>query len=189
VLVALWPTCTLFADLPPTQAETLLAFKASGGAANDAPLASWRNGTDPCGGEWPWVPAWRGVACTGGAVTELELSGYYHPELKTLAGDVGALAPLLKLTRLWLSDTKVGGDVKGLAPLTRLTSLELYNTEVGGDVKGLAPLTQLTILGLEKTEVEGCGAFCGEGGPFRAACEPTHGADGCRNGFDQGCFC
>ena len=61
----------------------LLAFKASGGAANDAPLASWRNGTDPCGGT-----KWRGVTCSGGAVTRLELGN------TKVSGDVGGEALL-----------------------------------------------------------------------------------------------
>jgi hypothetical protein len=43
-----------------TQTQALLAFKASGGAANAEALASWTDGTDPCGGKW------AGVTCSGG---------------------------------------------------------------------------------------------------------------------------
>ena len=50
---------------------------------------------------------------------------YDHPKLKAVAGDVGALAPLLELKYLSLPDTKVAGDVKDLAPLVQLTDLSL----------------------------------------------------------------
>jgi hypothetical protein len=64
--LALWPS--LLADLrasngtpqPPAakEVEALLAFKVSGGAANDVTLASWA-GDNPCGG------AWRGATSPG----------------------------------------------------------------------------------------------------------------------------
>jgi hypothetical protein len=49
---------------------------------------------------------------------------------------------------------------------------------VVGEAVGLAPLTRLTALSLERTAVAGCGAFCGEGGPFHTSCEPG-GVGGC----------
>jgi hypothetical protein len=159
------------------QTTALLAFKASGGAANDAPLASWRSGTDPCGG------ACAGVNCSGGAaptVTGLDLSDYSKVDM---AGDIGALAPLVQLTWLRLFDTKVTGDVKGLAPLVQLTVLDLTLTKVTGQAAALAPLVRLTRLWLEGTAVAGCGAFCAAGGPFHTFCDPTNGSSNC------GCYC
>jgi hypothetical protein len=156
-VAVLWPALSLQAEAEPVEAmtdrrgrEALLAFKASGGAASDVPLASWRGGTDPCGGG-----AWTGVTCSGGAtpaVTKLVLS---EDKFRAVAGDVGALARRVGLTWLNLYGTAVVGDVGALAPLTQLTVLDLRNTEVNGDLKGLAPLAQLTWLGLDRTEVGG----------------------------------
>ena len=165
----------------------LLVFKASGGAANDKPLASW-NGTDPCGG------AWAGVTCSGGtapAVTGLVLDGYVNSAYTTVAGDVGTLSPLVQLTVIRLSNTKVAGDVKGFAPLVRLTVLVLEGTtKVAGRAGALAPLTRLTYIQLQGTAVAGCDAFCATGGPFHAHCDPTHGERGCQNKYPvSGCWC
>ena len=45
----------------------------------------------------------------------------------------------------------------------------------------LAPLVRLTWLNLEHTAVAGCGAFCGESGPFRTNCHPHPDPDhGCK---------
>jgi hypothetical protein len=135
------------------QTTALLAFKASGGAATALALASWRSGTDPCGG------AWEGVTCSSGAapaVTTLNLGVNDGPSrFKTVAGNVGALAPLAQLTYLSLGDTKVAGDVQGMAPLGQLSYLDLGWTEVAGDIKGLAPLVQLMTAGLQNTKVAG----------------------------------
>ena len=68
----------------------------------------------------------------------------------------------------------------------------LHKTEVTGQAASIAPLARLARLGLKGTAAAGCGAFCGEGGPFRASCErqlPTaNGADGCSNNIFQGCY-
>eukprot|EP01052_Picozoa_sp_SAG31_P042414 SAG31_NODE_6725_length_1909_cov_2.502210_1_plen_234_part_00 len=154
------------------QADALLAFKASGGAATATALASWRNGTDSCGGgtgcghfndttgdptdaPCPWV----GVTCSGGAapaVTELRLCGS--------CGGSGPQFP------------HVAGQIGTLAPLTHLTVLDLYDTKVTGQAAALAPLKRLTYLDLDGTAVAGCGAFCGAGGPFYTNCgSPTCG--------------
>jgi hypothetical protein len=164
-----------------TQTQALLAFKASGGAADGAPLASWRNGTEPCGG------AWEGVACSGGAapaVTGLDLGvydihGYHHPEFQGVAGDVGALSPLVQLTYMSLYETEVAGDVKGLAPLVQLTHLRLGRTAVGGRAGSLAPLARLVYLDLYGTAVAGCGAFCAVGGAFSTHCGSRCSYCGC----------
>ena len=37
------------------------------------------------------------------------------------------MAPLVKLTKLYLYNTSVGGDVSGVAPLVKLTVLSLFN--------------------------------------------------------------
>jgi hypothetical protein len=162
--------------LPTTQLEALVAFKASGGVANTAPLASW-TGSNPCQG-------WAGVTCRGwqgddanaafvaafaaaseenaragasasAAVETLMFDVNAHPEFRQLEGDVGALAPLVELRALHLDKTRVMGDVAALAPLAKLQMLSLYNTKVVGDVKGLVPLERLTILCLTNTEVSG----------------------------------
>ena len=54
---------------------------------------------------------------------------------------------------------RVAGDVKGLAPLINLTELDLSGTKVEGNVKDLAPLINLTVLGLDYTNVEGAGFY------------------------------
>ena len=121
------------------QRAALLAFKASGGAANVAPLETWTaNGTAPCGaGGAPWA----GVSCSGGPnVTALDLGttrGHY--EFEHVAGDIGALAPLVQLTRLVLNGCfGVGGQVGDLAPLVRLTTLDLSAVAaVAGDIESL----------------------------------------------------
>ena len=118
----------------------LLAFKASGGAANVAPLESWTaNGTAPCGGAGG--APWAGVSCSGGPnVTALDLGttrGHY--EFENVAGDIGALAPLVQLTRLVLNGCfGVGGQVGDLAPLVGLTTLDLSAiAAVAGDIESL----------------------------------------------------
>jgi hypothetical protein len=134
--------------------QALLAFKASGGVATATALASWTNGTDPCG-----VPKWAGVTCSGGAapaVTQLLLYDGGSGKFAHVAGQIGTLAPLAAdLTILDLASTDAAGDVAGLAPLVKLTTLSLQNTKVHGDVKGLAPLVKLTGLGLQNTNVTG----------------------------------
>lgn len=118
------------------QRAALLAFKASGGAHNVAPLESWTaNGTGPCaaGG------AWAGVSCSGPNVTALDLGATRgHHEFENVAGDVGALAALVQLTRLDLNSCfKAGGQVAVLASLVHLTTLNLADTAVAGDIKSL----------------------------------------------------
>jgi hypothetical protein len=83
-----------------TQVKSLLAFKASGGAANDKPLASW-SGTDPCGG------AWAGVTCSGPNVTRLALHNISH--CAAVAGNVNALSSISKLSYLNLKGTAATG--------------------------------------------------------------------------------
>ena len=120
------------------QRAALLAFKASGGVANVAPLESWTaNGTGPCaaGGA-----SWAGVSCSGPNVTALDLGttrGHY--EFENVAGDIGALAPLVQLTRLVLNGCfGVGGQVGDLAPLVRLATLDLSAiATVAGDIQSL----------------------------------------------------
>jgi hypothetical protein len=130
------------AALQPQQVQqraALLAFKASGGAANVAPLESWTaNGTAPCGAGGA---SWAGVSCSGGPnVTALDLGttrGHY--EFEHVAGDIGALAPLVQLTRLVLNGCfGIGGQVGDLAPLVRLTTLDLSSiAAVAGDIESL----------------------------------------------------
>ena len=120
------------------QRAALLAFKDSGGAANVSPLESWTaNGTGPCaaGGA-----TWAGVGCSGPNVTALDLGttrGHY--EFEHVAGDIGALAPLVQLTRLVLNGCfGVGGQVGDLAPLVRLATLDLSAiATVAGDIQSL----------------------------------------------------
>jgi hypothetical protein len=171
----------------------LLNFKASGGGfppRNALPLASWRNGTDPCGGKW------EGVTCSRGVVTKLDLSVHISGKFKGVAGDLGALSPLVNLTYLDLSYTDVAGDVKDLAPLVQLTFLDLKQLgKLAGQAAALAPLVRLTYLNLDDTGASGtagpggCYAFCAAGGPFHTHCDPTHGAGGCSNIRGQGCWC
>ena len=56
--------CTVIA----TQKDALLALKA-GFANGDTELADWVSTTDPCDG-----PAWEGITCSDGEVTEISLS-------------------------------------------------------------------------------------------------------------------
>jgi hypothetical protein len=179
----------------PEQIAALLAFKASGGAATATTLASWRSGTDPCGGKGcghrdpstyePTVDApcpWAGVTCSGGAapaVTGLTLDDGPSGKFRSLVGDVGTLLHLGDLTILDLALTDVAGEAAALAPLTRLTYLNLWGTKVTGQAAALAPLTGLTGLDLGGTAVAGCDAFCAPGGPFHSHCDQQHGADSC----------
>jgi hypothetical protein len=172
-------------------AAALLAFQASGGVANNKPLASWRSGTDPCSvgaacGHPLLACPWAGVSCSGGvapAVTKLVLHGGGSGKFDGVVGDVGALAPLTRLAYLDLTDTNVAGDVRGLAPLTQLTELKLANTKVSGQAATLAPLTKLTLVTFGDTAVVGSRPFCAASGPFHARCDPQHGVAGC------GCYC
>jgi hypothetical protein len=63
-------------------------------------------------------------------------------------------------TYRYLTSTAVAGDVRGLAPLVKLSSLWLDSTSVSGDAKGLDPLSQLTELRLTDTAVTRCTSFC-----------------------------
>jgi hypothetical protein len=139
--------CTAGSCVPSSaQGAVLWAFKESGGAANDAPLATWKGGYDPCGGTW------AGVNCTAGNVTGLDLS---DPKFKGVAGSITALAPLVELAYLDIESTGVDGDIKALAPLVKLTHLGLCGSQVDGDIRALVPLVDLTVLRLNYTNVVG----------------------------------
>jgi hypothetical protein len=143
------------------ETEELNAFKASGGTANDKALATW-SGDDACNGQW------TGVGCSSGqvpAVTQLDLNGYDHDELRSVTGDAKPLARLTELTLLHLGGTKVAVDTKDLAPLVNLQLLGLggfiknsegaVTSKVTGDMKGVAALVQLTELDLRATKMVG----------------------------------
>lgn len=61
----------------------------------------------------------------------------------------------MDLEELNLSSTGVSGDVSGVAPLVKLTVLYLFTTSVEGDVSGVALLVNLTKLLLYRTSVRG----------------------------------
>ena len=126
---------------------------------------------------------WAGVTCLDGAVpavTKLELYDNGSGKFSNVAGDVGALSPLVQRTDRCCSATRRWlGDVKGLAPLVQLTNVELFNTKVTWQATALAPLVHLSVIQLESTVVAG----------FHTQCDPKHGADGCSNDGDHGCYC
>jgi hypothetical protein len=135
------------------QGEALQAFKASGGAASDQPLASWTGTRDPCHG-------WAGVTCSGfpwPAVTGLDLNtAFGNYWFANVTGSIAALAPLAMLERtLNLRNIKVFGNVSALVGLVRLTHLDLGATAVTGNITALAPLVKLTELHLDYTAVMG----------------------------------
>jgi hypothetical protein len=95
-----WSNClsllyTLFA------AEHLLAFKAAV-ADPSAALASWRQGSNPCGAE-----PWQGVSCTDGWVTTIRLQG------QSLHGPLTAgLVKLANLHELYLDNNQLTGRLQ-----------------------------------------------------------------------------
>lgn len=102
------------------------------------PGAAWQQGTDPCDG-------WKGVSCSGGAVTQVALPGL------GLAGTLpAALASLASLQRLDLSGNAWRGGIPPawLAPagLPALDSALLGGNQLGGTLPA-------GLLGLAATQV------------------------------------
>jgi hypothetical protein len=115
-------------------------------------------------GSWKFVGKFVDVAGDVGTLSPLVDLTDLHLTGTKVDGDVKGLAPLVQLAYLSLQNTKVAGDVHGLSPLGQLTHLSLYNTKVVGQAAALEPLVRLAWLNLEGTAVAKCDAFCAVGG-------------------------
>ena len=136
---ALGSTCAWQAD-----ADALLAFKEAVATGTLRLLASWQQGANPCSPS----TAWRGVACTSGAVTSLDLSaaaGLVISSLEPLAG-------LTALQRLVLAGSRVQGTLpSSLAQLRALQVVDATGTGVAGSLpdswQQLSALQQIRLAG------------------------------------------
>ena len=74
-----------------------------------------------------------------------------------LAGDVAALAPLVRLTNLALSSTAVSGTIPpAYGDMAALRFLELYSTQLSGTIpEALGQATALEVLWLYGTQLSG----------------------------------
>ena len=119
-----------------TQHDSLLTFKISGGTISNTVLATWVDGTDHCNG-------WKGVTCTSGMVTRLDL---WH--ISDLEGNIAALLDLTTLDYLNLVHTAATGDIVTMNSLTSLTELIFNNAQVMGNIEVMSSLTSLKKLQL-----------------------------------------
>ena len=106
-------------------ADVLLAFKAAVEADPRNWLASWQAGTSPSA-----THGWRGISCTGTAVTSVNLTG--------VGMSITSLEPLAGLQAVQ-SLAMSGNNVHGSLPdswsqLVRLVQLDLSGTGVAGSI-------------------------------------------------------
>ncbi|KAF6174995.1 hypothetical protein GIB67_026483 [Kingdonia uniflora] len=122
------------------------ALKIMYGSLNSPPqLTGWSStGDDPCG------QSWKGVTCSGSAVTELKLSGLQ------LSGSMGfQLTNLKSLTNLDISNNNLGNQIPYQLP-PNLQRLNLASNQFNGAIPySISLMTTLKYLNLAHNQLQG----------------------------------
>ncbi|NJL04735.1 MAG: hypothetical protein HC911_07455, partial [Chloroflexaceae bacterium] len=112
--------CAAQTAVPPAECEALLALYLATDGPNWFSNSGWGQNNAVC--------SWRGVTCTAGRVTSLELAG------NQLTGSIPPeLGSLTNLEQLDLWGNQLSGSIPPeLGNLTKLTGLWLYNNQLTG---------------------------------------------------------
>jgi Leucine-rich repeat (LRR) protein/sugar lactone lactonase YvrE len=133
--------CTAVTEIPTAQCETLIDLYNSTDGDNWTANDNWLQNNTPCN--------WRGITCSGGGVTEIDLNG------KGLNGPLPDISALTDLTLVKLYNNALTGPIPDLSALTQLSYLHLYNNDFTGTIPELKTLTQLKNLYLGKNQLTG----------------------------------
>ncbi|XP_020576184.1 protein STRUBBELIG-RECEPTOR FAMILY 6-like isoform X2 [Phalaenopsis equestris] len=147
LLVCIWSWTLAWAN-GFTDPADVSALNVLYGTMNLAPqLTGWTaNGGDPCG------QFWKGITCSGAAVTEIKLPGMQ------LSGALGfSLNTMISLIELDLSNNNLGGG--GLIPYNLPPNLQRLslsgNTFNGGIPYSISLMVSLKYLGLNHNQLQG----------------------------------
>ncbi|WOK98317.1 protein STRUBBELIG-RECEPTOR FAMILY 5-like isoform X1 [Canna indica] len=108
-------------------------------------LTGWASsGGDPCGDDW------KGIACSGSSVTEINLSGL------GLSGTLGyKLSSLTSVTNFDLSKNNLNGDIPYQLPPNCVNINLAGNTLTGGIPYSISQMTDLKYLNLNSNQLSG----------------------------------
>jgi len=133
--------CTAVTEIPTAQCETLIDLYNSTDGDNWTANDNWLQNNTPCN--------WRGLTCSGGGVTEIDLSN------KGLNGPLPDISALTDLTLVKLYSNALTGPIPDLSALTQLSYLHLYGNDFTGSIPELKTLTQLKNLYLGANQLTG----------------------------------
>ncbi|XP_043720076.1 protein STRUBBELIG-RECEPTOR FAMILY 6 [Telopea speciosissima] len=141
--ICVWNPISVNGDTKPEDASALRVMYSS--LNSPSQLTGWSSSSgDPCG------QSWRGVSCSGSAVTEIKLSGL------GLTGSMGyQLTSLTSLTNLDISNNNLGNQIPYQLP-PNLQQLNLAgNSFTGGIPYSVSQMTSLKYLNISHNQLQG----------------------------------
>ncbi|XP_042486572.1 protein STRUBBELIG-RECEPTOR FAMILY 6 [Macadamia integrifolia] len=140
--ICVWSPVSVNGDTKPEDASALRVMYSS--LNSPAQLTGWSSSSgDPCG------QSWRGVSCSGSAVTEIKLSGL------GLTGSLGyQLTSLTSLTILDVSNNNLGNQIPYQLP-PNLQQLNLAGNSFNGGIPySLSQMTSLKYLNISHNQLQ-----------------------------------
>uniref|UniRef100_A0A5B6YJ55 Protein kinase domain-containing protein n=1 Tax=Davidia involucrata TaxID=16924 RepID=A0A5B6YJ55_DAVIN len=141
--ILVWGPSSINGDTDPSAASALRIMYSS--LNSPSQLTKWSStGGDPCG------ESWKGITCSGSAVTEIKLSGL------GLSGSMGyQLASLTSLTNLDISNNNLGNQIPYQLP-PNLQQLNLAGNGFNGGIPySISQMTSLKNLNLGHNQLQG----------------------------------
>ena len=134
--------CSSVSEIPQSECQALVDLYDSTNGANWTTKTGWKQTTTPC--------TWYGVTCSGGHVTQLELSN------NQLSGSIPeSIGNLSQLSQLYLSNNQLSGNIPAsIGNMSNLYYLLLSDNQLSGNIpESIGSLSNLEALDLSNNQL------------------------------------